>query len=194
MMIAKILFNSHLQETPMKKQYTIIILLLIWTVILLVKPIIESLPNQAQKEYESYMNEMYEKGLAVEAQFDNAVTYCKEHEEDLMKVSELFLEQCYEYYEDITPEETNKIAQNNTSLEWMILSEKLSLRYLTGYDGKCVYYLYAGGGNSILYIVYLDVDDSKVYNFDIGSETCLQNERVNDNLYVCILQDQMIGL
>lgn len=178
----------------MKKRYVIIVLLLIWTVIMIARFIIRSLPNQAQSEYEAYMNEMYEKGLTVKAQFDDAVIYCKEHEEDLMKVSESFLEQYHEYYEDITPEETNKIAQNNTSLEWTGLSEKLSLRYLTGYNGNRVYYLYAGGGNSILCIVYLDADDSKVYDFDIGSETCLQKEKINDHLYVCLLQDQMVGI
>ena len=95
----------------MKKQYIIIVLLLVWTTVMIVKPIIESLPNQAQKEYEAYMRQMSDKSRAVEAQFDDAVTYCKEHEKDLMKVSELFFEQ---YYEDINIQETAENAKNNT--------------------------------------------------------------------------------
>lgn len=90
MMIAKILFNNHLQEISMKKKYIIIILILIWTTVMSVKLIIQSIPSPEQKEYEAYMREMSEKSRAVEAQFDDAVTYCKEHEEDLIKVSEFF--------------------------------------------------------------------------------------------------------
>lgn len=94
------LYTYNVIEVLMKKQYTIIVLILIWTAVMIAKPIIESLPNQAQREYEAYMREMSDKSRAVEAQFNDAITYFKEHEEDFMKVSELFLEQ---YYEGITP-------------------------------------------------------------------------------------------
>ena len=174
----------------MKKQYTIIILLLIWTTVMIVKPILESLPNQAQKEYETYMREMFEESRTVEAQFDDVVTYCKGHEEDLMKVSEIFWEQ---YYEDITPQETAEIAQNNTSPEWMELSKKLTLEYSIKYTGKCVYYFYTGGGSKI-YVVYFDTDDNGVYAFEKGSYFCYKKEKINDNLYVGIFQNQMLGI
>ena len=136
---------------------------------------------------------MYEKGLAVKEQFDDMVIYCKEHEEDLIKVSEMFLEQ---YHEDITSQETAEIAQNNTSSEWTELSEKITLEYSTGYnyDKKCVYYFCTGGGNCILYVVYFHADDSEVYAFSKESYVCIKKEKINDNLYVCIFEDQMAGL
>lgn len=108
-----------------------------------------------------------------------------------MKVSELFLEQ---YYEDITPQETTKIAQNNTSPEWMELSQKLTLEYSIKYTGKCVYYFYTGGGGSKIYVVYFDTDDNGVYAFEKGSYLCYKKEKINDNLYVGIFQNQMLGI
>ena len=146
----------------MKKEYTIIVLLLLWTMVMIVKPIIESLPTPEQKEYRAYMAKMSEESLAAEAQFDEMAAYCKEHEEDLMKVSELFLEQ---YYEDITSQETDEIAQNNKSPEWTELSEKLTLIYPTNNRsviGKSVYYFCTGGGNRFLYIVYINAGDEEI--------------------------------
>lgn len=106
----------------MKKRYAIIVLLLIWTTAMIVIPIMESLFASGDKEYREHMHKMYEESLVVEEQFDETVTYCKEHEEDLMKVSEMFLEQ---YYENITSQETAEIARNNASPEWTELSENL---------------------------------------------------------------------
>ena len=149
--------------------------------------------RKAQQEYEAYMHEMYEKSLAVEAQFDNMVTYCKEHDEDLIKVSEMFLEQ---YHEDITSQETAEIAQNNTSSEWTELSEKLTLEYSTDSDlsGKSVWYFCVGGGGSMLYIVYINADNDGVYEFGKDGYLRGREEKINDNLYVCIFYDPMIGL
>ena len=49
----------------MKKEYTIIVLLLLWTMVMIVKPIIESLPTPEEKEYREYMAKMSEESLAV---------------------------------------------------------------------------------------------------------------------------------
>ena len=150
--------------------------------------------RKAREEYEAYMHEMYEKSLVVRDQFDNMLTYCKEHEEDLMKVSEIFLEQ---YYEDITSQETAEIAKNNTSPEWTELSEKLTLRYPTNntsVNGKSVYYFCAEGGGSALYIVYINAGNEKIYELGIGSYLCGRKEKINATLYVCIFYDPMLGL
>ena len=149
--------------------------------------------RKAREEYEAYMHEMYEKSLVVRDQFDNMLTYCKEHEEDLMKVSEIFLEQ---YYEDITSQETAEIAKNNASPEWTELSEKLTLRYPTDSDlyGKSVYYFCAGGGNRFLYIEYINADNEEIYDLGIGSHFESRKEKINDNLYVCTLYNPMFGL
>ena len=149
--------------------------------------------RKAQEEYRAYMAKMSEESLAVEAQFDEIVTYCKEHEEDLMKVSEIFLEQ---YYEDITSQETAEIAKNNTSPEWTELSEKLTLRYPTDsvLYGKSVYYFCAGGGNRFLYIVYINADNEEIYDLGIGSHFESRKEKINDKLYVCTFYNPMFGL
>lgn len=178
----------------MKKRYAIIVLLLIWTTAMIVIPIMESRFASEDKEYREYMHKMYEESLVVEEQFDETVTYCKEHEEDLMKVSEMFLEQ---YYENITSQATAEIAQNNTSPEWTELSEKLTLRYPTdntSVNGKSVYYFCAGGGGSFLYIVYINAGDEAIYDLGIGGNLQRKKEKINDNLYVCIFYNPMIGL
>ena len=178
----------------MKKRYAIIVLLLIWTTAVIVIPIMESLFASGDKQYREHMHKMYEESLVVEEQFDETVTYCKEHEEDLMKVSEMFLEQ---YYENITSQETTEIARNNASPEWTELSEKLTLRYPTdnrSVSGKGVYYFCAGGGGSFLYIVYINAGDEEIYDLGIGGNLQRKKEKINDNLYVCIFYNPMLGL
>ena len=171
----------------MKKQYAIIILLLIWTVVMIVKPILESLPNQAQKEYETYMREMFEESRTVEAQFDDVVTYCKEHEKDFMIVSEMFFG---EFYADITPQEIAEIAQNNTLPEWVELSKAFSLNHgnFIGAD-EGIYYHYKDGGGSSLGVLY--IDDHTNPSKDIFLHKIY---KVNDYLYVCIYRDPMVGI
>ena len=111
-----------------------------------------------------------------------------------MKVSEMFLEQ---YYEDITSQETAEIAKNNTSPEWTELSEKLTLEYPmynTSVNGKSVYYFCAKGGGSFLYIVYMNAGDEKINELGIWGNLESRREKINDNLYVCIFYDPMLGL
>ena len=56
-----------------------------------------------------------------------------------------------------------------------------------------MYYFYTGGGSKI-YVVYFDTDDNGVYAFEKGSYLCYKKEKINDNLYVGIFQNQMLGI
>lgn len=154
--------------------------------------------RKAQKEYEEYMNEMYEKSLVVEAQFDDVMTYCKEHEGDFMKMSKMFLE---EFDADVTPEEIIEIVQNNTSSEWVNLSKLFTLDYFgenISVD-KGIYYHYTGGGGSSLGVLYIDADhmdaDEIDYHTNPSRDEFLSKIcKVNDYLYVCIYRDPMVGI
>ena len=173
----------------MKKQYTIIVLLLIWTTIMIVKPVIEDLPREIK--YREFIDKMNEENLVVYERFDELVIYCGEHEEDFMKVSELFFK---DFYEDITSQEIIEIAQNNTSPEWMELSKTFSLNCGSFIDiDKGFFYHYKSGGCCSLGVLYIDADnmdaDEIDYSTNPSRDTFLDEiYKVNDYLYVCIYQ------
>lgn len=188
----------------MKKRYIIIfsVLLIFLTSITLYEALSEEgrerrALRKAEKEYREYMDKMYEENLVVYGQFDEVVAYCKEHEEDFMKVSKMFFG---EFYADITPQEIAEIAQNNTLLEWVELSKAFSLNHGNFIDAdEGIYYHYESGGGSSLGVLYIDADhmdadEIKYYTNPSGDEFLSKIYKINDYLYVCIFDNPMLGL
>lgn len=173
----------------MKKQYTIIVLLLIWTAIMIAKPVIEEMPREM--EYRAFLDKVNEESAVVYEHFDEVVAYCREHEEDFMKVSELFFK---DFYKDITPQEVIEIAHNNISPEWAELSKSFSINCGNFIDiDKGFFYHYKSGGNCSLGVLYIDADnmdtDEIDYSTNPSRDTFLDEiYKVNDYLYVCIYQ------
>ena len=136
-------------------------------------------------------NHVYEVARQEREQYDKLISYCKEHEDMYMEISE----QVFGYVDEgLSVEEACAAMENNATSEQKEILEQIILKY-PGYSGNFEDSAFKElAGNGLYYFMkdgYVGVKAIYIHEYSEETEEYILSigdtikEKINDHLYVC---------